>query len=656
MRVGGREMRGRILFAVFLYFLFSLGVNGEMADSVKQGEVVWRFSEQRPVGQFASGDWWVLAPVTITKILPEYRKITDSVSLYSTVKSLTFYLNGWEVNPVANEYKHGFDGALYYNSSDPAKSYFDSTLVPGLPYTVTVEAVESSGGAVSIVKAVSNMENENNKNYLSYRRIKSAKVLTVVSHIPEGNGTKLFRPPYIKGDKPFYSVDSIRWNRLPSYSSPVSDPPSLESIESLYSNVGLGHSRANRLMLPVDAYVSDYQPGNCPSINEAVLRVMLNDKTNEEKKKAIIAVLQRGIDEMHWQMLGNVEPEGGHQPGLLAIPSFTAALLNITKYVQFVKTLPQKLGNEQYSRKNFHEYCMLHPSKWNPEVILWGGVDTEDKYWAYIITGNANRSILDPYGYIDGGKSPEPSYQAICINGYKGEVLCAHLMPAMRDVWYDSTYVFLTKYVDRMVRIGKWTQPDSCAPAEGVWRGTGPKNGKRCTSAMLSPVDGDTCILSYDNYKKTFGPDPNNPGKCICDKDTSDGIGRFPYVHGSKEGWQYKSKFVDAMWDTYRRKYGLPFGVENKNNKRVGEWKIYQNYPNSANPRIVIRYNMPNQTKVVLKIYDVLGHELKTLIDEIRHKDLYELEIPIERLSSGIYFYRLTIGDNFFVKKFSVLR
>ena len=174
------------------------------SDSVKQGEVTWKFSAPRPVGQFANGDWWVLAPVTITEILPEYKKIKDSVSLYSTdIISLTFYVNGWEVNPVANQYKHGFDGALYYNKTDPGKSYFDSTLVPKLPYSVTSEDVANSGGAVSIVKIVSNMTKDAGKNYLPYRRIKSAKVLTVVSGIPQDNGSKLFRPPYVKGEKPF---------------------------------------------------------------------------------------------------------------------------------------------------------------------------------------------------------------------------------------------------------------------------------------------------------------------------------------------------------------------------------------------------------------------------------------------------------------------
>jgi hypothetical protein len=649
-------MKTSIAIVVF-FALSDLCIYGESADSIKQGDVVWRFSESRPVGQFASGDWWVLAPVTITEILPSYQKITDTVSLYSRVALLTFYINGWEVNPVANAYKHGFDGALYYNITDPAKSHFDSALVPKLPYTVTVEAVESSGGAVSIVKAVSNMENEKNKNYLSYRRIKSAKVLTVVSHIPEGNGTKLFRPPYVKGDKPFYSEDSIRWDRLPLYPSPVSDPPSLGSIWSLYSNVGLGHSKANRLMLPVDAYVSDYQPGNCPSINEAILRLMLNDKTNEEKKPALIAVLQRGIDEMHWQMLGNVHPEGGHQPGLLAIPSFTAALLNISKYVQFVKTLPQKLGNERYSRKDFHEDCMLHQSIWNPDIILWGDNDPEDKYWAYIINGTANRSIKDPYGYIDGGKSPEPSYQAICINGYKGEVLCAHLMPAMRDVWYDSIYIFLTKYVDRMIRIGKWTQPDPCAPAEGVWRGTGPKNGSPCTSSMVSPDNGDTCYLSYDNYGITFGPDPENPGKCICDKDTTDGIGRFPFVHGAQIGWQYKSKFVDSLWNAYRiyPPEDTIIFVSTRNTELSG-LQLSQNFPNPFSYYTTIQYELAESGEVSLKVYDMNGREITTLVNESKPAGIHKVIFYSENLPPGIYLCKLTTEHGSFIKRMAVVK
>ncbi len=643
--------------------LLNLRVYAESVDSVKQGDVVWFFSEPRPVGQFASGDWWVLAPVTITKILPEYKKITDTVSLYSSVKLLTFYINGWEVNPVADVYKHGFDEALNYNSTDPSKSYFDSTLVPSLPYTVTVDMVDSSGGAVSIVKAVSSIEKEPDKNYLSFRRIKSAKVLTVVSQIPEGNGAKLFRPPYVKGDKPFYSVDSILWQRLPSYSSPVSNPPSLESIVNLFSKTGLAHARAARLMLPQDAFVSDYQPGNCPSINEALLRLMLNDKTNEEKKPALIAVLQRGIDIIHWQMLGNLQPESGHQPGWLAIPSFTAALLGIEKYVNFVKTLPQTLGSERFTtRHNFHEDCMLHKSSVNPDLALWGGVATEDKYWAYVIAQSGNRSLLDPYGYIDGGRPPEPSYQAICINCYKGEVLCAHLMPAMRDVWFDSVYINMTKYVDRMVKVGKWTQPDPCAPAEGVWRGTGPKNGTRCTSAMLPlgggvVVDGDTCILSYENYGKTFGPDPNNPGHCICDQDSSDGIGRFPNVHGYQGGWQYKSKFVDSLWNAYRiySPDDTSIIVSTKNIVFSG-YKLSRNYPNPFSTSTVIGFELNEKTKVSLIIYDYQGREIITLINGIQPAGTHTVEwngtnSQGKQVASGIYFYQLKTSNGYIETK-----
>ncbi|MEO0293364.1 MAG: T9SS type A sorting domain-containing protein [candidate division WOR-3 bacterium] len=354
---------------------------------------------------------------------------------------------------------------------------------------------------------------------------------------------------------------------------------------------------------------------------------------------------------IHWQILGNVHPESGHQPGLLAIPTFTAALLEINKYKVFVQTLAEVLGNERYSRKNFHEYCMLHESSWNPDVVLWGGVDTENKYWDYVIKGSGNRSIADPYGYIDGGKSPEPSYQAICINGYKGEVLCAHLMPAMREVWFDSVYMRMTKYVDRMVNLGKWTQPDPCAPAEGVWRGTGPKNGKPCTSAMPSPDGGDTCILSYDNYKKTFGPDTNNPGKCICDKDSSDGIGRFPYVHGSQVGWQYKSKFVDTMWSVYRAS-----GVEEEEKGNYSDFLLLENYPNPFSGKTRIVYGIPRKSRVMVKVYDVVGREVIKLVDEEKEAGRYEIEFEAERIPSGVYFCKLTMGECSFGKKIVVIK
>lgn len=170
-----------------------------------------------------------------------------------------------------------------------------------------------------------------------------------------------------------------------------------------------------------------------------------------------------------------------------------------------------------------------------------------------------------------------------------------------------------------------------------------------------SPDGGDTCILSYDNYRKTFGPDPNNPGKCICDKDPSDGIGRFPYSHGNQVGWQYKSKFVDAMWDEYRNLVGPPVLINN-NQMMVKNFELYQNYPNPFNTITIIRYEIPKEIRVVLKIYDMLGREVKTLVDEIRPVGIHDVQFDASGLTSGIYFCKLIAGNHVFVRKMNLIK
>ncbi len=57
-----------------------------------------------------------------------------------------------------------------------------------------------------------------------------------------------------------------------------------------------------------------------------------------------------------------------------------------------------------------------------------------------------------------------------------------------------------------------------------------------------------------DNYGITFGPDPDHPGECIKDTDPSDGIGRYPELHGTYKdaAVSYTSDMIRNMWDAYR--------------------------------------------------------------------------------------------------------
>ncbi|MFH1528557.1 MAG: T9SS type A sorting domain-containing protein, partial [Bacteroidota bacterium] len=81
------------------------------------------------------------------------------------------------------------------------------------------------------------------------------------------------------------------------------------------------------------------------------------------------------------------------------------------------------------------------------------------------------------------------------------------------------------------------------------------------------------------------------------------------------------------------------------------EFKLFQNYPNPFNPETVIKYqiassrNMENSIPVTLKIYDVLGKELLTLVNENKPAGTYEIKFDAKRLSSGLYLYKLSAGE-----------
>jgi hypothetical protein len=80
------------------------------------------------------------------------------------------------------------------------------------------------------------------------------------------------------------------------------------------------------------------------------------------------------------------------------------------------------------------------------------------------------------------------------------------------------------------------------------------------------------------------------------------------------------------------------------------EFVLYQNYPNPFNPTTTIKYEIPGQARndkvvVVLKVYDVLGNEVTTLVNEEKQPGVYEVEFNASDLSSCIYFYQLKSTD-----------
>jgi hypothetical protein len=87
-----------------------------------------------------------------------------------------------------------------------------------------------------------------------------------------------------------------------------------------------------------------------------------------------------------------------------------------------------------------------------------------------------------------------------------------------------------------------------------------------------------------------------------------------------------------------------PVYVANQNTAPV-EFKLNQNYPNPFNPTTTISYSIAKSGKVSLKVYDLLGREVTTLINEDQAAGDYRVTFNAGNLSSGVYFYTMQAGN-----------
>jgi outer membrane protein assembly factor BamB len=105
-------------------------------------------------------------------------------------------------------------------------------------------------------------------------------------------------------------------------------------------------------------------------------------------------------------------------------------------------------------------------------------------------------------------------------------------------------------------------------------------------------------------------------------------------------------------------------GIRSSNSNVPKEYRLYQNYPNPFNPTTIITYDVPKSSRVELIVYDVLGREVATLVDEQKNAGEYKVTFDGSRVASGVYFYKLvaspvepmTAGTYICVKKLVLMK
>jgi hypothetical protein len=101
---------------------------------------------------------------------------------------------------------------------------------------------------------------------------------------------------------------------------------------------------------------------------------------------------------------------------------------------------------------------------------------------------------------------------------------------------------------------------------------------------------------------------------------------------------------------------GIPLvDVENELNQST-EFLLSQNFPNPFNPSTTFIYSIPNESKVIIKVYDILGKEIETLVNEEKPAGSYEITWSAASLTSGVYFYQLKACEFIAMKKMILLK
>ena len=175
------------------------------------------------------------------------------------------------------------------------------------------------------------------------------------------------------------------------------------------------------------------------------------------------------------------------------------------------------------------------------------------------------------------------------------------------------------------------------------------------------------CKVSRDEYDEAINSfdeiAQNNPGTDIALYneinafttalliDTSNGLGKSSLSkYGSRDISEYLKNVSELLKSRGKN-------IENDKNNLIPEkFILCQNYPNPFNPNTTIKYGIPRTVNVELKVFDILGREVKTLVNETRNPGYYEVKFNASNFASGVYLYRLKAGEYMKTAKMLLLK
>jgi len=232
-------------------------------QSLSQYGITWTFSRPAEVGQFVTGDWWVVGPVTVSSVTPG-----SAADRHGSV-----------VNPPAGD-RQGYDSRMaHFDASLRAK--FPQTLEPGDSLVSTISVGQIGDRTPETVRG-------------QYCRgpLRTAAVLTCLAKPPAKDA---FRPAYVGTWREIFTASQLRRDILPRLKTPET-VPDVGQYERYLERIWLDHQRqwVNRKMHPLEN-MPDYGREITNIVSNVALMLLLDDQ-NHNTETLLLRFVQKGID------------------------------------------------------------------------------------------------------------------------------------------------------------------------------------------------------------------------------------------------------------------------------------------------------------------------------------------------------------------------
>jgi len=395
-------------------------------QEISQYGITWTFDKPVQSGQFITGDWWVIGPVTVIKITPApgpTRADATDIKINrwgdTSLKTDTSMRNGSMIVLKVGT-TQGYDSrAGSFSPRDVIK--LPLQLAPNRSLISSI-----SNTTLPVDNFAKNIMWDNEKK--SQVVMKTAAVLTCLETVPPRDA---FRPPYAGTEKPVFQARQIKWERLPNL-KPAGEVPSWDEFERYFQRPWLDHlmSWAQQELVP-NENGPNYGREHARLVSMASLMVLL-DVPRERKEKLAIELIQRGIDLYGLALAGGYWNEGGgHSSGRKWPILFASIMLDNPKLTHLPGTAVFQEDTQTYYGKG-----------WFGQTALW---------WMVMHHGPRETYEEKPPEQWEKWDKTSESYR-VCCNAvaWTGTALAARYMKAIKLWNHDAHF----DYMDR------WMRPD----------------------------------------------------------------------------------------------------------------------------------------------------------------------------------------------------